>query len=730
MPRFERLNYTGLFIVYFQDKLRDFVISKCPYLYDLCFATYGHHNKVRGVGGFFLGFLLALLFYIAIILDLKFDPYTTVTLGGILIIMLSAGCASSRQIRCISLLTIPAFLGRSGRSVLRALVLGYIIAGPILNLTYNGKEVVRTFACTTQLTYNMTKTRLNLMFQPFHEAMLGMKKNVHELKDTVASVRDVISPIVREIEGEEKMRRLHEENDYVDPVTDLKKMKEKNKSNNTKRNIEEDESNLNASSMGEYYEIKYRKKIQAQCIDQLNKGSERCMTMFANAYDQCYDTVSVFAAWILCWPMKLTFLCNVVQAMGGVNVCNPEGNIETGIGEGYASLKEAKGKLESGLKQAKMQYKIKTAPIMIDVRGARDTAKSIIHEFEIRRSIFDTLMVFIKRLLTFVFLKIIFYAQKYHDNYVTDIEFDNQYVTLYFRKIDERRKKLHKTTLLPLKKSEAGKFIDPYGLNLTKAERKNFFGQTIKLALEVFLASTFIIIDDIFFETLHAVRKHGHIDFVQEGHHNLNIDVRGIGVIAKLIRNVITGFNVKKRIKVVISNIACLPQPSKLSNHILIKIYGTYLAIWIMLFLTSYTQRLQHAICSYFYAKREKRRILYLYNETLRRRIGYVRFMKSKVRTLVRERYLERDMDPWVALIMDSPRLCGWLRYFSFARRKCLICGEIEPRKNSKYYTCSTPGCFFIHCPECWQDVENICYACTPLADFSSDSDVDQDFTI
>lgn len=34
---------------------------------------------------------------------------------------------------------------------------------------YNGKEVVKTFACTTQLTYNLTQTRFDLMFKPFQQ---------------------------------------------------------------------------------------------------------------------------------------------------------------------------------------------------------------------------------------------------------------------------------------------------------------------------------------------------------------------------------------------------------------------------------------------------------------------------------------------------------------------------------------------------------------------------------
>ena len=201
----------------------------------------------------------------------------------------------------------------------------------------------------------------------------------------------------------------------------------------------------------------------------------------------------------------------------------------------------------------------------------------------------------------------------------------------------------------------------------------------------------------------------------------MNLEVRGTGVIASLVRSVIRGFNMKKRVNMIVTNSACLPRPSELSNYILAKIYGTYLGIWLMLFLGGYTQRLRRVICSFFYRKREKRRILYLYNETLRRRIGFFRFMKGKVKALVRARLLERDLDPWLALRFRSPRYCGWLEFFACARQKCLICSEAESRKGPKFRHCTTPGCIFVHCPECWRDVGGICFACAQFTESDSE---------
>ncbi|XP_012231524.1 protein sneaky [Linepithema humile] len=716
MPGLERLNRCGRLIEGIRRDFLKYYLKKCPTLFHICYDPIGTHRKARTFIGFLFGLVAAVVLYEGIIVDLQFDAYTSISLGAILVVMLSIGCASSIQVRCICLLTIPTFLGRSGRNVLRALVLGYVIAGPIFNLTYNGKEVVRTFACTTQLTYNLSKTRYDLMFKPFQQAVLAIKADASELKDTLSSVRDLMSPIVEEIEGEEEMKRLKEENDYLDELQD-----------DTKRSDEIEEKHEKeiekAKSEADVYEAKYKKKIEARCEEQLSRGTERCRDMFGDAYDKCYDTVSVFAAWLLCWPMKLTFVCNLVQALGGSNICDPEGKVDSGIGEGYVALKRARDTFSKSLKEAKLQYKVKKMPVILDLHDATDAAQAVMHEFNARKKIFESVMMIIKRCLSFVFLRIILNAQTYNDKYLTDIEHDNVYVTSYFRKIDARRKARGSLTLLPLKKIERSKFVNPYSLQPSEVERVHLTGQTVKLILEMISMTTFVLLDRLFFEALDLVRRYAHMEYTQAGHHDMILEVRGTGMIASLIRSVIRGFNVKRRVKTVMSNSACLPKPSRVPNYVILKIYSTYLGILVMLFTAAYTQRLRRVICSFFYRKREKRRVLYLYNESLRRRLGHARFMRAKVRSLVRTRRLEYDVDPWLALRQRWPAFCGWLAFFICARHRCLVCGEVEPRKGSQFHRCTTPGCPFIHCPECWHDVGEICYACTDIGETDDDTD-------
>lgn len=85
-------------------------------------------------------------------------------------------------------------------------------------------------------------------------------------------------------------------------------------------------------------------------------------------------------------------------------------------------------------------------------RSVEEASKMILNEFERKKSVFDILMYFLKRILSFIFVYIIFKSVSYHKSYLTKIEFDNYFLTNYFKKIDKRRKLNNQRTLLPLKK--------------------------------------------------------------------------------------------------------------------------------------------------------------------------------------------------------------------------------------------------------------------------------------
>ena len=66
-----------------------------------------------------------------------------------------------------------------------------------------------------------------------------------------------------------------------------------------------------------------------------------------------------------------------------------------------------------------------------------------------------------------------------------------------------------------------------------------------------------------------------------------------------------------------------------------------FVAVQVLLVFESLALRTRRSIAAFFYRKREKSRILFLYNDMLRKRKGFMRHMRQTVRRKARDRQLE-----------------------------------------------------------------------------------------
>lgn len=74
-------------------------------------------------------------------------------------------------------------------------------------------------------------------------------------------------------------------------------------------------------------------------------------------------------------------------------------------------------------------------------------------------------------------------------NYLNDVEADNRYVTMYFRKIDYRRYIKGKLTLIPFKLSEKRELSDVYEIRLTQDER----GELVRINFGSYVLEPYMI---------------------------------------------------------------------------------------------------------------------------------------------------------------------------------------------------------------------------------------------
>lgn len=149
----------------------------------------------------------------------------------------------------------------------------------------------------------------------------------------------------------------------------------------------------------ERYEKLYIKKVEMRCQNQFTKAAQKCRDMFASAYNSCYDTVTWMAAWLLCWPMRLDFICNIADALGGAGRCDPSKEMDPGFGDGYTYLKHSRSSLSKNFKDVRIQYKVGKIKQIKDLRDARDTAVAVMHVINKKRAILMMVIILLLSLL-------------------------------------------------------------------------------------------------------------------------------------------------------------------------------------------------------------------------------------------------------------------------------------------------------------------------------------------
>ncbi|XP_054740059.1 protein sneaky isoform X2 [Anastrepha obliqua] len=655
------------------------LVEKCrPFYCILLSPNLENWTKTRYVCSFFVGVCVATVLWWLLLLNLNFSLKASIVILAAMDALIGIGFLFTSSIKCISFLILAGMAGKSGRSYLRALSFAFIISGPIANLAANGGEVVHVFACATTLTYNLTKTRLDLMTKPFQNTLAAMKGDVADVGTSFEKISEILEPMRAEVEGA-----------YLDPNYVLPRRKVEN--------------------MEEYIQRTYSKKFEDRCKMQLTRGEQRCRGAFAKAYVECEIKLPRIVRTLLCWPFQADFICGMNLLGNPDNLCNPSEVLPNNFGESYAQLDDAEKLLKQNASEVEVKYKIKS-PVPQAAQSADRTADLVMEEFYAKKKIFNTVMHIAQMFLSLLFLKLIIGAILYHKKYLGKIDFDNFYISEYFYKIDDRRKGVKKPTILPLKKFEKKNLVDlRRTCQHTDKESKAIIFNLFKFSLEILTAFFFLMLDYSVVTLLHIIRIKSLISYVQEGEHTINFQVQGNGLMARLLRKTLLNFNMHEKVSTYLTNEACLPTPYTLPRRFYLKLTATYAIIIVLIYKSTFFMRLRRLICSYFYRRREKQRVLYLYNNLLRKRRTLFEVMRKAVEFNLVKQKTRRRVNLALRVRLRWPNCCDWLKFFTIARLKCLICDSLE---DNDFIICKNPKCRIGYCYQCWREMGLSCISC------------------
>ncbi|MEJ1277742.1 DC-STAMP domain containing 1 [Cricetulus griseus] len=313
-------------------------------------------------------------------------------------------------------------------------------------------------------------------------------------------------------------------------------------------------------------------------------------------------------------------------------------------------------------------------------------------------------------LLSCTFLLVFQASFSYMDSYNWDIRFDNIYITTYFYQIDERRKQLGKSSLLPLRKAEKKSVIFPFKPSIQASEMSNLARELLETLPILLLLLVLCGLDWALYSVFDTIRRHSFLQYSFRSSHKLEVKVEGDSMLARLLRKTIGALNTSSDTGVESDNMPCLPQPVGMDARAYWSASLPTILLVCLCLAQAFGYRLRRVIAAFYFPKREKKRVLFLYNELLRKRAAFTKLRRA---TIVRRARQQRAPRPH--LVDTLYRLCPLLR--RLIRRRCVVCQAPETPES---YVCPTPDCQAVYCRSCWDDMQRQCPACTPREELSS----------
>ncbi|XP_066428612.1 E3 ubiquitin-protein ligase DCST1 [Eleutherodactylus coqui] len=591
------------------------------------------------------------------------------------------GWATSSYFRCSMLIAVLNILGKEGRTFVVILALAAVYAGPVANMGQNMEKIVATMSCNVELQINQTKLLWRGMTKPLRRIFKHLTGVSKEIK-----------------------------NRSSDTLSQFKEMEDQVKSTDGYSRMKEEEISSQQKIRSTQWKFELKTKLRCEYIIEL--GINKCKDWFAQKHEECMRIIWLpILNSLLCLPMKFTFLCNIMYL--AEKWCKKRIPVAPNFGNHFDLLNKTVYDLGKDFTSTIVVKREKLSALS----GVNISQLSITEEAmeAVRRKQVWVLrkMSYISIIMSCIFIFIFTSAFRYTIKYNTNIHHDNKYITTYFRQIDAHRRKLRKKYLLPLRNREKANVVFPFSLCLQKTETGTLMMELLQSIPCFILLILSICLDRLLIHIFQVIHKYVRDSSVSIIEHKLNIVVRGDTIISRLLQETIDAFNSTFRVDKLDDKKICLRNPTILSFTDYVNCCLPTVGLLSLCFLQAYAQRLHRVIASYFFPKREKIRVISLYNFCVRKRKLDLHQLHLEVMRKCKSRQL-RERSFWGRF----RKCCRWTRLV-FPWR-CIVCNAKKTRES---HECRTPGCGTIYCHECWWEMQQFCWACVPYEEYVTENE-------
>ncbi|XP_068120708.1 osteoclast stimulatory transmembrane protein [Hyperolius riggenbachi] len=238
-------------------------------------------------------------------------------------------------------------------------------------------------------------------------------------------------------------------------------------------------------------------------------------------------------------------------------------------------------------------------------------------EFETVECISKAIMLIGNRVMAGFFIAyILFSATWYLWNYLTDIQFDNKYITSQLVQMAEKNK------MSDLPDVSSFKLIKSTGFKMSRKEFGKCLFRCVVILLFVLLTTLIILTDHIVFQFALLVSQWAErlpaLQVMFDLEYTADVEILNPFRLLNLpipARHNVVKYTRCHRLDVTFFPALCQHSPSRSEDSTVVTIGFIYCILFAMVLLEAYAQRLCRKISALFYQQREEERILYLFNQ-------------------------------------------------------------------------------------------------------------------
>uniref|UniRef100_UPI0037E9ABC0 E3 ubiquitin-protein ligase DCST1 n=1 Tax=Semicossyphus pulcher TaxID=241346 RepID=UPI0037E9ABC0 len=500
----------------------------------------------------------------------------------------AVGGALSSSCRCSVLLTFPSMLGSRGRAYLMLLILTVLCRGPVFNIQRNVETAALSLSCNLDLQVHHSKLLWRDAVRPFILITQELQGDEAEFQSEALSVSRKFQNIRDEVVlqyGYDRFKQKH------------------------------------SVPTGNSTQEQFTAKTMMQCDSVVEQGVQRCADWFGLRWAECMEAIPVpVINHILCVSMKFHFLCEVMRVM--TPWCREQIPVEGNFGQLFDQLNVSVDLLSREFSTELVLQEQQQQAVLGGAVLDQEFTQAVRGNFQKLNRTTRQLLDVLQLVLCCTFITVFTQAFGYIRQYRRDVRFDNVYITTYFRQIDARRRRAGKRHLLPLKQSEKKKLINPWSPRIHAEELKQVTSGVLQVLSVSLLSVVLLTVDFSLFHVLDIVSKHTFTQLNLTSSHQVDIRVGGDSMMARLLGKTVSAFNSSSSLDIRTDNQVCVHPPSPLPAGVYVGCVFCVLLVALFSCLQVYTNRLRRVIAAFYHPKREKKRILFLYNLHIQSRLS------------------------------------------------------------------------------------------------------------